>query len=441
MSYKENYFRYSLQYVFDNDTQEWVPQESSGGSPTVVVQDNSAYGGLQRDAWGKQKVTYDYSLFHGIFTYTVRDSIWEEYSLAGSTWTPLTTTGTRATSANGALSLKSGTVAGNGAVLRSKRSPRYQPNRGHLVSTACILPNPTGDGRRKWGLFSKENGVYFELEGDGSSWKMYAVRKSDGVVELREDITSLLPTGFDPSKGHVYDIQFQWRGVGNYTWYINLQEVYKEDALGTRTSVSMRNPALPAAYECSTDTSTELELLAGCVDITSEGGVQEGRTFLSVSTGGEVQIDKDGRAVIGIRLPRTVTTDDSATVENMKNVVATKIANWCRDESGVQAYIARDTVATNLNALGGWSSVDDSNVEYLIGGETTALDNAFQLDRSSMRLLLEEWIDIEEKNVIENPAAEDAPYYLTPGDILIVAVESFAGNKDTITTLYLAEEL
>lgn len=399
---------------------------------------------LAADAWGRQKAVIDFSLFHGVWTYDVPDRLWEEFSIASTTYTPLAQTGTLATSTGNMLEVSSGTTADNGCYLRSKRSPRYQPNRGHLYSTAVILPDAANDGRRKFGLFcngaGNANGIYFELEGDGADWALYAVRLSNGVVKTRQDITSSVPTGYDPTKGHVYDIQYQWRGLGNYKFFIDLQEVYTDSLLGTLTELSLRMPALPAAFECHTDTTTEVKIQAGCVDITSEGGKREGRQFASISTGTTLLDCADvGTAMIGIKIPRTLTYD-AETHQNTRDLVASKLTSWTRDEASAQVYVARDTLATNLDGAT-WSDLPDSTAQFLIGGTSSTLDAAFQLDKANMQLVLNEWDDVEKKNVVINPDSDSAPFYLSAGDILVVVVQSFAGTDENATTLYLSEEI
>lgn len=397
-------------------------------------------GDLIGDAWGRQKVVQDFSLIHGMWTYDVPNRVWEEYSVAAGVYTALAATGTLATSVGGMLEVASGTTANNGCALSSKRHPRYQPNRGHLYSTAVIMPNPTGDGIRTFGLKKFDNGVYFELEGTGTAWELYAVRKSDGTVKMRQALSSLLPSGFDVSKGHVYDIQYQWRGVGNYRFFVDLHEIYADEVLGTLSEISVAIPALPVFFESVTHTTTELTFSIGCVDVTSEGGKPEGRQFSSISTGTTLlTCDANGVAMIGIKLPRTLSYG-GGTVYNTRDIVASKISSWTRDEASVQVWMARDTIAVTLDALT-WSTVPDSVTQYLIGGQSSVLDAAFTTDKASMQLVLNEWDDMEVKNTIYNPDQDAAAFFLSPGDIMIVAVQSFLGNDDNSTTLYMSEEL
>ena len=402
---------------------------------------------LTLDAWGRQKVIHDYSVFHGLFTYDVPDRLWEENAMdAALAYTPLAQTGILATSQGGALQITSGTVADNGCSLMSKRHPRYQPNRGHLYSTAGWFPNPELDGFRKWGLFcgylsdARRSGVYFELEGDGSTWALYAVVKSYGVIQVKQDITALIPGGFDISKNNLYDIQYQWRGAGDYFFYLNQQLVYRTGFLNTQQELTIWNPALGVGYECFTYTTTPLYMNFGCVDVTSEGGAMDSRQFASISTGDSfVTTSTNGAATLAIKLPRTITYNGNVVV-NTRDVIANKLTSWTRDEASVQVWLARDTVATNLDALT-WINFGDSTTQYLVGGVSTALDTAFQSDKANMQLVLNEWEDTELKNTIINPSIMDAPFILTAGDILVVVVTPINANKDNATTMYLAEEV
>lgn len=430
--------------VFDElDTNVWVIGKNTGAQAVVTEFDHrmDALGNndLIIDAWGRQKTITDYSLFHGICTFDVPNQVWEEQTVAtNGDWTPLSVTGTNVSSVGGALECRSGTTLNAGGAVRSKRNPRYQPNRGHLYSTAVICPSPNADGIRRWGVFDGDNGVYFELEGDGASHVLYAVRKSNGTVKTRQAVS--LPTGFDVSKGHVYDIQYQWRGLGNYKWFADLQEVYADEILGTLTELSVQNPALPASYESITHTTTEIKIQAGCVDITSEGGLSEGRQFATVSTGTTFySAANTGSAIIALRLPRTVTYN-AATVNNTRDIVLSKLTSWCRDEAATRVWFGRDTTATNLAALT-WTDLNGGNVEYLLGGAGSALDTAFQADKASMQLVLTEWVDIEDKNIIINPSEDAAPFYGTPGDIIVIEIQSIAGTDDCVATLYLSEEV
>ena len=110
-----------------------------------------------------------------------------------------------------------------------------------MYSSSIFLPNPTASAIRDFGIFTEDRGVFFRLKSDGN---LYAVIRTtiDSVTTEDEQLIDI--SGIDVEKGNVYDIQFQWRGVGNYKFYINLQEVYRFNYLGTLTNISLFNPVL-----------------------------------------------------------------------------------------------------------------------------------------------------------------------------------------------------
>ena len=222
----------------------------------------NSFGDITADAWGVPKVSLPRSLFHGLFTFDVPASQWFMFHGATQVYTS-----TNIVSINSA-GVVTATAAQPTVTLQSRDCPRYQPNRGHLFSTALWTPDKTASGVRDWGVCTTENGVFFRLKADGL---LYAVRKSGGVETIETLIDTSGVAGFDVQKGNVYDIQYQWRGVGNYKFYINLVHVATFASLGTLTALSMQNPALPACFK-ATRTATDVAIRIGCVDISSENG-------------------------------------------------------------------------------------------------------------------------------------------------------------------------
>lgn len=231
--------------------------------PRVAVGGGSlGEGDLTVDAWGVQKMSLPYSLAHGLYTFDVPASQWFMYENGVQVYTS-----TRVTSVNGAGVVTADSTK-TAVILESRECPRYQPNRGHLFSSALWCPSAAANGERKWGVETAENGVYFKLKADGL---LYACLKSGGVETREELISTVLVDGFDVQKGNTYDIQYQWRGVGNYSFFINLIEVHVFVQLGTLTALSMENPALPARFT-STYIGASVSIYIGCVDISSENG-------------------------------------------------------------------------------------------------------------------------------------------------------------------------
>ena len=218
--------------------------------------------GINLDAWKRQKVVIDRSIFHGMFTFSIPSQTWKE--LLDDVEQPAITL---AQSIDGEGVFNSGAL--NQSVrVSSYRFPRYEPNRGHLYSTAGFLDNPTAQGIRRFGIFYEESGCFFELRATG----LYAVLRTTIGGVTTDNAQLIDTTGIDLAKGNTFDIQFQWRGVGNYIFWINLKPVYVFNNLGKLDHLSMYNPALPASYECINQ-GDPVSIRIGCIDITSEGGM------------------------------------------------------------------------------------------------------------------------------------------------------------------------
>lgn len=222
----------------------------------------NSFGQITADAWGIPKVSLPYSLFHGMWTFDIPASMWFTYENGVQVYTS-----TNIVSTNSAATLTTSATK-TALILEGRVAPRYQPNRGHLFSTALWCPSKTNDGVRDWGLSTTENGVYFRLKADGL---LYAGLRSGGVETHEELIDTSGVAGFDVQKGHVYDIQYQWRGLGNYKFFIDLVLVHTFLELGTLTALSMENPALPISFRC-TRTTQDVAMKIGCADLTSENG-------------------------------------------------------------------------------------------------------------------------------------------------------------------------
>lgn len=411
-----------------------------------------------KDAWGRPKSIHDYSIFSATWTFGIPSRLWEEFTYdITDPDNPVTTTQigfTNSSSREGMLSVKGTNTALIGSSIRSKPYPRYQPNRGQIYSTAITCPSPNLSGYRAWGLFDRDNGIGFQLIGDGSSWKLYASRLRDAVITEQTDITATLPDGFDPSKGHVYDVQYEWRGVGNFYFYVDLELVHTMSILGTLDFLSVTDPALPVTYLTVPFTNnSEMEILVGCVDVSSEGGTKQKTLFGSIDTEDTLVTlgaSTEDTAILAMHVPRLITYN-SNTVLYSRGAIMDKLVTWTRDEALTKVYLFRDSSSNNLSNLTegvsdstvGWKNIEDSEMFYSVGGTGTLLDNAFQADFTAnvASKVVQEWADIDEKNKITNDS-KNSDFVITPGDILVVTVRSIgAANVKSSGVLHYSEKL
>lgn len=351
----------------------------------MIQKDISGKGDFTIDAWGKQKVSNDHSLFHGMWTYDIPKAMWviEENGAEVDN-----ATSTKATSNLGRLYITSGVTAGDSCKVESRRHPRYQPNRGMLYSTSIGLPNPTADGIRRFGLITDgENGMYFKLTAAG----LYACILNDGVETA--ELINIPWSNFNLAKGNIYDIQAQWRGVGNIRFGIGnpntgeVEEVYKYPFLGTLDKLSIRNPAMSIGYHCENITD-EVTIWSGCVDVTSEGGGAQREQYgeatcsVTVSAGGGIlairnpMLAPNGKInTRDVRLARFIlSSDKKVTIKGYRtrNPLAVTGGTWVPDTGA--SFVEKNFTMTAVN-LGLMEEFATINV---LSGDTRFRDNPSQ---------------------------------------------------------------
>ena len=413
---------------------------ASTALPVDVTSAQHGSNDLATDVWGTPKFTQPVSLLHGLFTFDIPPGVWKVIE-NGTEATYGSYTG--ASSTNGALSITSNS---NNTVVQSLRHPRYQPNRGHLYSTALWCPSKTADGVREWGLATDNNGVFFRLKSDGL---LYAVVKSGGSETTEALIDTSSVASFDVEKGNLYDIRFQWRGVGNYYFYINQVLVHTVDNLGTVTALTVENPALPARFKC-VNTTADVTMNVGCVDVTSEGGLRDTRVYDSIDTGTDITTftvnndNADGEAVLAIKVEDTIGSE-----VNTRDLVLERITTFCTDEAATSIYVTRDDtviggIADNADPSLGWADANLlGSVKYMTGGHDSLLETTFETNHTSANTtrLLSKRVEIDHANVIETVRKDEVEYYITPGSYLVVTLRPDADAKSCGATIEWSEEI
>ncbi len=373
-------------------------------------------GDLTIDAWGIQKVSIPHSVFHGLWTFDVPPSQWFMYENGTQVYTS-----TNIISENSEGVLRT-SAAKHTLLMESRATPRYQPNRGHLYSTALWCPSKTASGIREWGLATTENGVFFRLKADG---KLYAVLRSGGVETKEEEISTTKVSGFDVEKGNVYDIQYQWRGVGNYKFFINLVHVHTFNNLGTLTALSMEDPALPAMMK-ATRTTENVEIHAGCVDISSENGDDDRLQYASVYA--DSSLNGTDIPLVCLYSPLQV---NSATNTRMSEL--SRISLTCDKKAVFKVWMTRSLSAitgATFVAIGKGSFLQTDSPDTVTGAvKATSVNTAL------MNLVTVIPVEAGVSKITTNPFQTRIDFPVVRGDYLVITATVSAGNCDAVIEL------
>lgn len=369
---------------------------------------------LDVDAWHRQKAVIDKSLLHGLWTYNVPSDVWYE-----TVNNVVQSSPTNCVSSNGELKVTAGTTLNDNTYLRTLRNPRYEPNRGHLHSTAMWFGDPDAAMVRRFGLFTAESGVFWELD-NGVLYAVVRTTYDSVTTDTRYAInTNLLSKmDIDLSKGNVFDIQFQWRGVGNYVFFIGLREVLNTGHLGTVTRLSTFNPAFPIAFESINEGAND-PMHFGCVDVTSEGGGDYNLEHGSVTIeneGGSVPVDALNHPVLVIRSKTTVSG-----LINTRDTLIRSVSAYSDQKSIMRLWGTRDFTAIT-DGTDTWSDYGDGHLEYMVVSGTASFD----ITKANLRLGARVMIDrTESVNLID----ELTKIWLTPGDMFVVTVHRETANQ------------
>ena len=372
---------------------------------------------LRADAWGIQKVSLPKSLFHGMWSFDVPQTKWMMYENGAQVYSS-----TAITSSGGAGKMLTSAAAAD-IVMESRICPRYQPNRGHLFSTALWCENKTADTVREWGLGIGGTGVCFRLKPDG---KLYAVLKSAGVETYEQEIdTTRLNMGnlpFSVECGNVYDIQFQWRGVGNYMFYINLQLVHVFNHLGTLTALSMENPALPVNYRCTRGTE-DAAMYLGCADITSENGMQEQLEYGSAYAAAVAT--STNTPIIVIKQPLLI-----GTKPNTRDLTLARISVACSKKAVFKVWSTRDPTALTggtFVSVNQGSYVECDSPDMKVGAVRVT-----SVDIAKLRPITSVPVEATVPREVTNPWPYEIVFPIVRGDYLVVTCTAATATSDVV---------
>ena len=383
---------------------------------------------LGYDAWGRNKTITDKSLLHGAFSSTVPVSKWKE-SIDGVEQTSFV----YATSVSGKLSLKSTATINEVVTLDSYRNPRYRPNRGHIYSASAFFPLPTSNGIRDIGYFNAEGGFFFRVKSTG----LYACRQTTilGVTQaVVENLITNLPVGFDLSKGNIYDIQMQWRGVGNIKFFVGSPVsgqsvlVHTMSLLGALDELSTHNPALPLCFRAE-NLGDVVEILTGCVDISTEGGDLTGSTY------GSIGIDNDSGqiAISGLNVP-VLSVKSKATVGGRLNTRDTlaMIATAYSDQRCVfRVWATRDFTAI-IDGTQIWEDFGDGHMEFVANGISPDITTPMTFDTTKAKMIFSARVDQDTSYTTNALFDNRADIYLTPHDVLIFTMHRETGGATNV---------
>jgi len=211
-----------------------------------------------------------------------------KYRLDPNLWDSLTATGgtTSHVAAQSGLRVEVTGASGSTADLVTNTYYKYQSGYTQLLSIS-IINSDTGQANqvRQWGYFDDGDGLFFQVSGtavsivertstSGSPVDTTYAKASWNVDPL--DGTGPSGVTLDVSKGNIYEIEFQWFGVGKARYFIDGILVHEVAHANALTVPYMRTGNLPVRFRVTnTGASSAGSLTLICARVASQGQIHD----------------------------------------------------------------------------------------------------------------------------------------------------------------------
>lgn len=231
------------------------------------------------DAFSRLEVAEPYTLGDYIHRYDLSPLLFDTTKVGSATITHLPN--------ESSVRLRTTAASGDRAIFSSRRYHRYQAGKAGKVVLTCVPGAKTANVTKRWGYFDDQNGFFFELAGTTFSVvkRSYvsgsAVDSSYAQSSFNGDKvngTGRSRVNLDFTKGNIFEIYFQWLGVGYVSFRMvdsvgNVIELHRLKNANRNTGVYMTTASLPVRFEQRTTASAaQADLIAICSSVVSSGG-------------------------------------------------------------------------------------------------------------------------------------------------------------------------
>lgn len=266
-------------------------------------------------------------------------------------------------------SLNVGTASGDKVTRESRKVFHYQPGKSlQIFQTFVMAPHKNGLLQRI-GFFSRTNGVFLELDDEGTLCLVMRTYTSGAVEEFRVtqdnwDRRKMKdgdgPT-LDMTAAQIFFIELEWLGVGSVRCgFIIGGEVYtvhQFDHANWIKKVYMQTASLPVRYEIEnlSTTSSSSSMKQICATVISNGGYDWERLPHTASRNTAVTTNAtDYVPIVAIRMKEGRT--DSIVIPDDYSVLPTANGEY-------NVVLLKNPTLTG----GTWTDSDTGNVQYNIG--------------------------------------------------------------------------
>lgn len=221
-----------------------IAVDSTGHQQNVTVQDLNRDGSRIETVFGARKVAQEETLLSASFAGQIISDDIDRYVEGGGAFSYI----------NGKLRLDASTVISRVRIKGEQRNS-YVAGAGAHCTISIVLGDTGSAGcTRRWGLMDAagNNGYFFQLSGT----TLQISRRSNGSDNTTNASSwSIVNTITPDTNGHIWEVVYQWFGVGRIIFRRDGIDVHTIEFAGTSTELSNQNPNLMPWIEVQNTTS------------------------------------------------------------------------------------------------------------------------------------------------------------------------------------------
>lgn len=391
------------------------------------------YLNSDRDQFGRQRVSQPSQLFESKLLTMDDDRLWA---------TELNGTGASTTHVpnEACVNLEVGTASGEYAIRQTHRYFPYIPGKSQVVTMTGNLGEAKTNVVKRIGYFDDRNGLFFELAGD----TLAVVRRyyTSGTVQEERvtqanwntnklDGTELNGITFDHTKSQIFSISFQWLGVGQATFSVNIGgkycDLHSMQNANVIDTTYMSTPTLPARYEIRNTgvAASSSQLKQICTSVVSEGGSLLPGYAYSANSGITARSVTTRTPVLAVRLKNSLSGQPnrrSLQVNNFEVFVETN-----------NAFIELVHVRQPTSVTATWTDVaTESGAEFStdVSAITPTAEQTITTVFSTAGQAGKGATEGRQTLYLENNSIISQNYDSTLSDIFVIYATSFTGTSD-----------
>lgn len=277
-----------------------------------------------------------------------------------------------------AVSLSVTTSNGSEANLRTNTFYRYQAGKGLRIKQTLYHAD-TGNTNQisRWGLFDDDDGLFWQLSGTTFG----IVRRTSTSGSPVDNATSASSFSVDPldgtgpsgitldlTKGNIFEINFQWLGVGTVNFYVNGYLVHQIFNANTLAAPYIKTAQLPISYQIvNTGASTASSLTVICNSVIVEGGDDPPEYSFCAYNSSQISVTTTERPILTIRPKSTYNS-----ITN-RMLILPKILSIATEGArlGFRLVYNGTLTGSSFSSANNYSGVEfDVSATSLSGGET-----------------------------------------------------------------------